>query len=190
MKFMNLFEVFGMDNGQELNIHTCLHRYTISAGYYENATIEIPISEVEETLILRLPMEKCVSPSGLGNLLFSEAILHIRKRVAVDGLLCDAGTENVRISLHHAFRWYLAHVGKSVIWETMSVEVLKKRFLMNRQENFVTSDNNIVGVRTAISYSAADKWAMKHCGKPIDALLIWLCNRLKGLPVGSALQVK
>lgn len=188
---MNMLEIFGNhDNGQELKMHTCLHRYSVSAGYYENPVIELPISEMEETLMIRLPVEKRASASGLENIFFSECFLRTKKRYALDGMLCDAASEDVRLSLFQALKWYVANIGKDVVWEILNVEVFKKTFVLKRHEHYVTADYNSAAERVAVSYSAADAWAKAYCGRSAESLVTLLRQKLNGLPAGSALQLK
>lgn len=188
---MNKLDIFkGVDNGQEIIIHSCLHRYSVSAGYFEVPVIKQPISEMEETLICRMPIEKSASPNGFENLFFSECFLRVKKHIALDGMLIEAGTKDVQLSLFQALRWYVANIGKTVVWENLNVEICKRRFGLRRQEQYKTADFNSAEKQTAVSYSAADCWAKVHCSTTAEGLVVWLSQKMGAFAGSEAMQVK
>lgn len=188
---MNKMDVFKeVDNGQEIMLHSCLYRYSVSAGYFEVPVIDQPISELEETLICRMPIEKSASPNGLENLICSECFLRVKKRIALDGMLIEAGTEDVKLSLFQALRWYIANIGKTVVRENLHVEICKRRFGLRRQERYKTAAYNSAEKRTAVSYSAADCWAKAHCNTTAEGLVVWLNQKMGAFSGSEAIQLK
>lgn len=186
---MNKLEVFGMhDNGQEILKGKCLHRYSVSAGE-KTPEIEIPICELEESLIMRLPAEKKASRSGLENYFFSETFLRVSRRVSIDGIFTEVSTEDVPISKVDAAIWSIAHLGKAVCWENLNVEMKTERFTLDRKESYETNDCNVAAVSRAISFAEAEDWAKKYCGQTAGSLVCWLKCKMAGLPAGETFQL-